>query len=256
MNAVVTAGSTVVLGLIGYRKAGFLGALAGGAAGYVVVPWAGDKFLEAVFPYGTIEDKSQLLADNYAGLHIGSSVVRPSIAGAVTLWRQLLPLFPNRWLAAAAIVNSYAESRFDPLAAGDVDVETNRPRAIGLWQLHEDGAGSGMSVAARKDPVVSTTRILQVARGAGVTGDEVSKGWLEAAYDASPLSYVLAYGETPVGKMDEPSSPPDVAELVETWCRQVERPAHAELQSAQRVAAFKTDNYLRAVLTALGLPTS
>ena len=54
----------------------------------------------------------------------------------------------------AAVTNAYAESRLDASAAGDGG------KAIGLFQLHEAGAGRGMSVEERSDPVTNTWRIV------------------------------------------------------------------------------------------------
>lgn len=60
---------------------------------------------------------------------------------------------------AAAIVNAYAESGFNPNAAGDGG------HSIGLFQLNDaGGAGTGMSVSSRRDPVINTRRIAQVAK--------------------------------------------------------------------------------------------
>lgn len=60
---------------------------------------------------------------------------------------------------AAAIVNAYFESGFNPNAVGD------KGHSIGLFQLNDaGGAGTGMSVESRKDPVINTRRIAQVAR--------------------------------------------------------------------------------------------
>lgn len=64
------------------------------------------------------------------------------------------------WLVPAAVANAYAESRLDPLAVGDSG------RSVGLFQLNSDGAGAGMSVAARQDPAVNAARIFEVTLGA------------------------------------------------------------------------------------------
>lgn len=57
-------------------------------------------------------------------------------------------------VAAAAIVNAYAESRLDPKAIGD------NTRSVGLFQLNIKGAGAGMSTAARQDPLTNTRTLL------------------------------------------------------------------------------------------------
>jgi hypothetical protein len=65
------------------------------------------------------------------------------------------------YVAAAAVANAYAESRLNPAAVGD------KGASVGLFQLHERGAGAGMSVEARKDPTTNTRRIIETARRSG-----------------------------------------------------------------------------------------
>lgn len=62
------------------------------------------------------------------------------------------------WLVPAAVANAYAESRLDPDASGDGG------HSIGLFQLHDQGAGAGMSVAERRDPTLNARRALETAR--------------------------------------------------------------------------------------------
>ena len=64
-----------------------------------------------------------------------------------------------REVIAAAIVNAYAESGLNPAAVGDGG------RSVGLFQLHERGAGHGMSAKARMDPAKNTERIYTVYAG-------------------------------------------------------------------------------------------
>ncbi len=66
------------------------------------------------------------------------------------------------WLVPAAVVNAYAESRLDPKAAGDGG------SSIGLFQLHKNGGGKGMTVAERENPVLNTRRIIREAIAAGM----------------------------------------------------------------------------------------
>lgn len=56
-------------------------------------------------------------------------------------------------IVAGALVNAISESGLNPNAVGDSGA------SVGLFQLHIRGAGKGMSVAARKDPVLNTQRI-------------------------------------------------------------------------------------------------
>lgn len=58
-------------------------------------------------------------------------------------------------LLVAAVVNAIYESGLD---AG---IEGDKGRAVGLFQLRDDGAGQGMSKDDRKDPFLNTARIAQ-----------------------------------------------------------------------------------------------
>lgn len=81
------------------------------------------------------------VVDSFALRHAGTSVAaRRSI-----LQRLLL----------AAVVNAIYESNLDASVEGD------KGRAVGLFQLRDDGAGQGMSKASRKDPMLNTARIAQ-----------------------------------------------------------------------------------------------
>jgi hypothetical protein len=84
------------------------------------------------------------------------------------------------YVAAAAVANAYAESRLNPAAVGD------KGASVGLFQLHERGAGAGMSVEQRQDPVVNTRRIIETARRSGpfmaLATTSTSVGDLAAAF--------------------------------------------------------------------------
>ena len=58
-------------------------------------------------------------------------------------------------LLVAAVVNAVYESGLDP------NVEADGGHDVGLFQLRDDGAGVGMSKAARRDPFLNTGRIGQ-----------------------------------------------------------------------------------------------
>lgn len=64
-------------------------------------------------------------------------------------------------MVVAAILNAIAESGLNPNAAGDGG------QSIGLFQLYSNGAGAGMSVADRQDPVKNTRRIIEEVRRYG-----------------------------------------------------------------------------------------
>jgi len=59
---------------------------------------------------------------------------------------------------AAAFANAWQESRFDPKAEGDSG------HSIGLFQLHDEGVGKGMSVEERQDPIINTRAIASAAK--------------------------------------------------------------------------------------------
>jgi tail lysozyme len=94
-------------------------------------------------------------------------------------------------IIAAAIVNAKAESGLNPTAAGDGG------KSVGLFQLHVNGAGKGMSVEERKDPVKNTARIAQ----------EYASKW------GAPLRAAYAAGTR------------DVGEFAALWSKNIERPS-------------------------------
>jgi hypothetical protein len=106
---------------------------------------------------------------------------------------------------AAMITNAWAESRLNHLASGD------NGRSIGLFQLHEKGAGSGMSVAERSDPATNTRRILKT---------------VASSYGKRFLAAMRASG----------NSVTDIAELAAIFSTDVERPANASAQELKRKA--------------------
>jgi len=66
----------------------------------------------------------------------------------------------TRPVIIAAVVNSYAESKFDPDAHNTAGEDS-----VGLFQLNSDGgAGAGMTVAARKDPRINAQTIIDVEK--------------------------------------------------------------------------------------------
>lgn len=87
----------------------------------------------------------------------GTLTLTPEQQEVATLIAELFASGGAGWAAPAAVANAYAESRLDPLAIGDGGA------SVGLFQLHADGAGAGLSVEARQDPRTNTLRILQVA---------------------------------------------------------------------------------------------
>lgn len=103
-------------------------------------------------------------------------------------------------VTAAAVVNAYAESALNPLAIGDGG------KSVGLFQLRSPGAGSGMSVAERQDPVLNTRRILAEYV---IFGKRVEAARLAGA---------------------------DLPMLTALFCRDIERPSDKDAQAAKRAA--------------------
>lgn len=89
------------------------------------------------------------------------------------------------WLGPAAVANAYAESRLDPMAAGD------NGASIGLFQLHERGAGAGLTVEQRQNPVVNCARILEVVRGPQGTAVRAARGTATNAELASLFAHYI-----------------------------------------------------------------
>ena len=112
-------------------------------------------------------------------------------------------------IIVAAIVNAWAESGLNPAAVAD---EPNGTRSVGLFQLNDHGAGTGLTIAERKDPQTNIDRMLAVYRqGAG--------NLLERAYAA---------GER------------DVGVFTSLWTEQLERPKNASAVGvARRAMAYR-----------------
>lgn len=235
-------GGAVVGGLVGYRVGGRVGAAVGVVGGAVAVPRLLDM---GSMVTGSTSSSSGATAD---GIRIGRAIQRPTTADAIAMLRPTLALYGSRELASAALANAYAESRFDPLAGGDVDAQ-GVPQAIGLFQLHAKGAGSGMSIADRADPVRATRRILEEAAKAGLPGAAPSSAggaWWESFVD-----YLDGDNDERAETVADAVS---LSALTARFTTEVERPANSGLRAVERVTSLRTDSYLRNVLTGLGLP--
>lgn len=104
-------------------------------------------------------------------------------------------------ITLAALVNAYAESKWNPDASGDDGW------SIGLFQLNrKSGAGRGMSEAQARDPRANTRQILKEVNTYG--------GALRSAFAA---------GAT-------------VAELAAIYSRDIERPRRRDYEMARRRA--------------------
>ena len=108
-------------------------------------------------------------------------------------------------MAIAAIVNSWAESTLNPNAVSPSG------KAVGLFQLHEDGAGHGMSVSSRKDPITNTNRIIQEVKS--------------------------RYGQSLLQRAEQGAS---IAELIKLFTVHIERPGNAIATGEQRASMAGT----------------
>ncbi|MDP3772645.1 MAG: hypothetical protein Q8Q85_00075 [Gemmatimonadales bacterium] len=139
------------------------------------------------------------VADRAVGLSAGQ------LAAARVIEREFVAAKYPPGVIAAAIVNAYAESGLNPAASGD------KARSIGLFQLHEKGAGAGMTAAQRADPVTNTRRILGVVQG---------------SYGRRLRELALLSGGHPAA----------VAKLAAVFSTDIERPANTALAEMHRAA--------------------
>lgn len=121
-------------------------------------------------------------------------------------------------IIAAALVNAHAESGFDPNAVGD------KGNSVGLFQLNIKGAGAGMTVEQRKDPVQNTKRIIEVYRK------------VQSRVDAG------------IG---------DIAKATELWCIHVEIPSNKYAKGLVRAAIAKQTYPVKSIpIGSLPTPTT
>lgn len=139
-------------------------------------------------------------------------------------------------LTMAAIANAAAESALNPLASGD------NGNAIGLFQFNVNGAGAGMTVAQRSDPIFSTQMIIAeynrskryTRQTNRPTGEVITTESLDAALEngASPARLAALFGlhvERPYDKNRAMRERPEILRGM--------FPDHADLDS--RLLVFK-----------------
>ena len=98
----------------------------------------------------------------------------------------------------AALLNSYAESKFNPNAVGDGG------RSRGVFQLHEKGLGRKMTKESRHDVQTSTQRIVSAVRKSKKVSDAIKRG-------------------------------AEANELTELFCTEIMRPSNKRRKATQRV---------------------
>lgn len=113
----------------------------------------------------------------------------------------------------AAIINAAYESDLDPRAVGD------EGRSIGLFQLHEGGAGAGMSVALRENPAANAARIAAEYKARLSERSPIRPDKLEQARMAVGVPLL---SDLHAAAMD--GQRPSVGEWAAAWAIQVERP--------------------------------
>lgn len=122
------------------------------------------------------------------------------LSNARTIMREFLLAGYPTGVAIAAVANSWGESQLGKFNYGD------NGQSIGLFQLASFGAGKGMSVEERLDPVTNTRRIIQEVRDYG------QKELLPAAAGGATVAY-----------------------LIHLFARDIERPANVSEATTQRV---------------------
>ena len=105
----------------------------------------------------------------------------------------------------AAIANAIGESGLNPDAVGDSG------HSVGVFQLHDQGGGHGMTHAQRSDVATATQALIDRELR---SGSKHGRNWREVA--------------------DNPAS--SLGDLTEAWCRFVERPKNQDADSASRRA--------------------
>jgi len=124
-------------------------------------------------------------------------------------------------IVPAAIMNAIYESQLDWTVKGDGG------NSVGLFQLNSGGAGAGMSVAERQDPITNTRRILEELRHR-IAGTKPS--WSTKAH---PKSSVFAN----LLARQEGNNPPSVGEWASAWATEVERPRDPAQRATERKAS-------------------
>ena len=130
-------------------------------------------------------------------------------------------LVPDKVLKSA-VINALFESKLDSNAIGD------NGNSVGLFQLNENGAGSGMSVEDRQNPIRNTERILE----------EFSRRLAE-----SPLYKNLLVREMASILSKNPAIAAGADAYTDAWTKEVERPAdpaEGERRAALAREAFPT----------------
>lgn len=114
---------------------------------------------------------------------------------------------------AAAATNAYAESGFNNHASGDSG------KSIGLFQLHQNGGGSGMTKEQRSDVVTNVTRMLD-----SIAGRPVPK---RPDKIAAKFKKVVTSGQN------------DLSKLTFAFCRYFERPRYGDKDANARAATAR-----------------
>lgn len=99
-------------------------------------------------------------------------------------------------MGIAMVCNAYKESSLDPTAIGDSG------NSVGLFQLHQNGGGRGLTVEQRKNPETNTLRIISELRDA--ERNTAAKAALARCYSPSDLTaWFSTYVERPADKPAE-----------------------------------------------------
>lgn len=159
-------------------------------------------------------------------------------------------------LGRVLVAGALAESGGDPQAVGDDG------HAVGLWQLHDQGLGAGLTVSERMDPDLSARIMVPVyARewerwgSMGFVGEERALRtylWAERPYQFQDLSsqaaqrFLAQYRALPL-----PPSPPDFEAM---WARLENWRAHVQGVWVPEIRARTRSPVIRAIVAEMAKP--
>jgi murein DD-endopeptidase MepM/ murein hydrolase activator NlpD len=127
------------------------------------------------------QDPVPMLKGLSAGVAPGSVTASQNVTSIITSVAQSLGI-----PADLALATAYVESKFNPAAIGDSG------HSVGLFQLHDQGEGYGMSVAQREDPATNArVALTEFARVRAANPGIVNNPGLWAAMAQRPADQAL-----------------------------------------------------------------
>lgn len=158
-------------------------------------------------------------------------------ANAQLIVREFLDAGHPPSIALAAVANAHIESALDADAVNWSDVSTSGSKgvSVGLFQLRDPGAGAGMTVAQRQDPLVNTRVILReyarygkplieahaqgatISRLAALFGRHVERGLGDEKRAARARELFGPYADMPAADADRALAPVFQTVLPARW---------------------------------------